>query len=258
MTALPERPTTSDAEASGSRAPGAASGTPTAPVLSARPAPALPPYPAWWSARIVLPAVTLATLATLLVDRPAHRVLVWPAAAGYGWDGALRALGYLPTWLAVGAAFVLVDRPARRSWARGSFLVGAALSAGLLAEIAKLLVRRARPGEVGGDVLHFVPFSEDLLHSGRFGMPSSHASVAFGAAFALSVLWPRAGPLFFLLAAGCGLTRILAGAHFASDVLAAVAVGYLGARIAAAVVERAQRGSRGASSRSGPDGGEVR
>jgi membrane-associated phospholipid phosphatase len=45
--------------------------------------------------------------------------------------------------------------------------------------------------------------------------------VAFGAAFMLAYLFPRARWVWFALAAGCGITRVLARAHFVSDVVVA-------------------------------------
>jgi membrane-associated phospholipid phosphatase len=45
--------------------------------------------------------------------------------------------------------------------------------------------------------------------------------VAFGAAWMLSYLFPRARWVWITLAAGCGLSRVLAQAHFVSDVVVA-------------------------------------
>ena len=58
-------------------------------------------------------------------------------------------------------------------------------------------------------------------------MPSSHALVAFGAAAVLSRIYPRARIIWWGLAWGCGLSRVAAGAHFLSDVVAAAVIGWL-------------------------------
>jgi membrane-associated phospholipid phosphatase len=50
--------------------------------------------------------------------------------------------------------------------------------------------------------------------------------VAFGAATALARLFPRAKWVWFLLAAGCGATRILSRAHFLSDVMLGSLMGW--------------------------------
>ena len=61
-------------------------------------------------------------------------------------------------------------------------------------------------------------------------MPSSHAAVAFGGAWMLAALYPRAAPIALALAAGCALTRVLEGDHWLSDVVAAGALGWAVAR----------------------------
>jgi membrane-associated phospholipid phosphatase len=43
--------------------------------------------------------------------------------------------------------------------------------------------------------------------------------VAFGGAAMLAYCYPRTRWVWFTLAAGCGLTRVLARAHFLSDVV---------------------------------------
>ena len=58
------------------------------------------------------------------------------------------------------------------------------------------------------------------------GFPSGHTIVAFAGAAAIARLFPRAGPLAYLLAAGCGLTRILSHAHFAGDVVGGAIAGW--------------------------------
>jgi membrane-associated phospholipid phosphatase len=56
-------------------------------------------------------------------------------------------------------------------------------------------------------------------------MPSSHALIAFSGAAALAILFPRATPIWYALAIGCAITRLLAGAHFLSDVVAGTIIG---------------------------------
>jgi undecaprenyl-diphosphatase len=56
-------------------------------------------------------------------------------------------------------------------------------------------------------------------------MPSSHALVAFAGAAALARLFPRATPIWYALAVGCGITRLLSGAHFLSDVVVGALIG---------------------------------
>ena len=164
---------------------------------------------------------------------------------GEDWYRLLRVIGYAPTWLLVGAAFVLVDRRSERAtWARGGLVVGSALAAGVIAEIAKLVVSRGRP--IDGDVytgwVWHAPFS-GFVDGSNLGFPSSHAAVAFGGAAAMAMVLPGAGPVLMLLAAGCAVTRLLAGAHWLSDVYAGAVVGVVTAWVLASRLGVARRAS---------------
>lgn len=114
------------------------------------------------------------------------------------------------------------------------FLTIGATSA--LVHLFKLIVGRARPelfAEHGAYSL--TPFAYDDLYS---SFPSGH-SAAVGAFFgAFSMLAPRLRPLFLVGALTIGISRVVVGAHYPSDVAAglllglwtAVATAYLFAR----------------------------
>ncbi len=92
-----------------------------------------------------------------------------------------------------------------------------------LVHLAKLLVGRARP-ELFADhgAYSLTPFAYDDLFS---SFPSGH-SAAVGAFFgAFSMLVPRLRPLFLLGALVIGLSRIIVGAHYPSDVAAGLLLG---------------------------------
>ena len=57
------------------------------------------------------------------------------------------------------------------------------------------------------------------------GLPSSHTLVAFAGAAALARVFPRARWVFYVLAGGCAITRVMANAHFLSDVTVAACLG---------------------------------
>jgi membrane-associated phospholipid phosphatase len=98
--------------------------------------------------------------------------------------------------------------------------------AGGVAEVLKIVLRRERPGlHEGGYV--FRPFADRLFDTRDLGLPSSHTMVAFGGAAILARLFPRTAPVAYLVAAGCGLSRVMAGAHFASDVMVGALAGWL-------------------------------
>lgn len=182
----------------------------------------------------------------LAVDELAWTYLVHERVYEEDWGRLLRVMGFVPTWLLAALALWLVERPggslgagvsravpdvaARSAWARrrGLYLMGSVLVSGIVGEVLKLVFRRRRPGE-DFEWYDFRAWSDRPLHNGGLSMPSTHAVVAFGAAVALTRLFPRAWPVWWGLAVGCGLTRVLARAHYVSDIamaaLVAVVVG---------------------------------
>jgi membrane-associated phospholipid phosphatase len=149
----------------------------------------------------------------------------------HDWARLLRVAGFAPTWL-LGAVVLMLargDRLAREGWRvvlmPGLALIASVGSAGILGEMVKLLVRRERPGAHDGAYV-FAPW-DGHWSTGAIGLPSTHAIVAFAAAFALARLAPRTGPVWLLVAVGCGLTRLLDGAHFLSDVVAAALLAWV-------------------------------
>ena len=175
-------------------------------------------------ARFLIVSLIALILAHVL-DRFAFLYLRYPEVNSEDWGRLLRVMGFLPTWLLASLALALHDRVELWRFRRAYLLFFSPALSGLAGEILKILIRRLRPGETGEYA--FRAFSERPFSSGGFGMPSSHAVVAFGAAAMLSRLFPRAWPIWWLLGAGCGLTRILHGRHFLSDVVLAAIVGWL-------------------------------
>jgi membrane-associated phospholipid phosphatase len=191
-------------------------------MLSETPSAAAADRPSWtrW---LVLSA--LAIVAAHLLDEVAWRLVRVPAVYEKDWGRLLRSMGYLPFWLLMALAWWLQvrDDALRRS---GTWLLalGPTLG-GVAAELLKLLVRRVRPdAEQFGYA--FRAFAEGPLSNRGMGMPSSHTLVAFAGAFALARLFPRARWVFYLLAAGCGLSRVMATAHFLSDTVVAACVAW--------------------------------
>ena len=70
-----------------------------------------------------------------------------------------------------------------------------------------------------------------LSSSDKQSFPSAHTAAAFGFAVGLSMMYPAGRLVFYGLAIGCGFHRVLFGAHWFSDVVAAVFIGILLARV---------------------------
>jgi membrane-associated phospholipid phosphatase len=143
------------------------------------------------------------------------------------WARMLRLMGFLPMWIVAAVAIWLqgreVDRP--RAKLRAWYMVIAPTAAGLGAEILKLLLRRERP-EVNAGFYSFRQWSEQPFSTAGLALPSSHTMVAFGAATALGQLYPRARWVWYALAVGCGVTRVLSRAHFLSDAMFGALMGW--------------------------------
>lgn len=146
------------------------------------------------------------------------------------WYQMFRAAGYLPTWLLIGGAVLLVDRRAGRRASGGAAMMVGATGTGLAAEVLKPILGRHRPafdGSLDWNPLFGGVFHPDPYYGHSLGLPSSHAAVAFGAAFVIARMYPGAGSVALLAATGCAFTRLAAGAHVFSDVVVAALLAVL-------------------------------
>ncbi len=144
----------------------------------------------------------------------------------HDWYRMLRVVGFLGTWAVVGIIFILHDRNRHR----GAAVFLSALTAGALAELMKLIIGRERPvdgNQIQEGWYNFRPFLSGFTDGSNLGLPSSHAATAFGGCLMLAALIPNTRRFLILLALGCGITRMLTGAHFATDVYTGAILGYL-------------------------------
>ena len=132
-------------------------------------------------------------------------------------------------------AFFLVAGVAYRAprWVSYAIAMGiSGLAAGILAQIVKHLVGRARP-ELWLGASHYAPGSSTSF-------PSGHTVGAFALAGVLvfGSRNPAVRVIAFLLAFAVGLSRILAFRHWASDVLASMTLGLVTAWVVTRVSVR--------------------
>jgi membrane-associated phospholipid phosphatase len=187
----------------------------------------------WSESVIVVPAVLalLAVVSFLFVDLPLG---AWVKVGSFpdGIDKFLEASEHFGTFYGHVLIFLLIfamDPAHRRNLVR---LGAAAWSAGLATNVIKLLIARTRPKYHDFASLAsghgFLGFAPGLPGGSRIqGFPSAHTATAVGFAVALAHVYPRGRRVFYLLAGLVGLQRIATSSHFASDVLAGAAVGWL-------------------------------
>ncbi|MBX3131987.1 MAG: phosphatase PAP2 family protein [Gemmatimonadaceae bacterium] len=182
------------------------------------------------AAWVALGVTSAATATSLLVDRTVYELFNAPGVYDKDLGKLLRVMGFAGTWLFLALAVGLQHdgSEAARTIARrrGWLIFWAPVLSGALAEVLKIVVRRQRPGLNDG-AYGFRPWDERTWSGAGLAFPSSHAAVAFGGAFILARLFPRARWVVIVLALGCGVTRIVARAHFVSDVVFAAGLGWL-------------------------------
>ena len=130
----------------------------------------------------------------------------------------------------VGLTVALLEKRCR--WRVVSVLI-TAFSAGLSADLLKLVVYRFRPRDfdlsqgVLASFRDLLPVLDHSLHEMSSSFPSSHAATAAGLAFILIRLYPEGRPVFFLLFFLACLQRVVVSAHFPSDVLFGAGLGWI-------------------------------
>ena len=119
--------------------------------------------------------------------------------------------------------YQLDSAPAPGPLRKAAMVIAAVLAASVCAMLIKRTLGRVRPGrENAGQFL-----GPSLRHANfRESFPSSHSACAVALSAALSALYPQAAPTFWVLAIACALLRYILDAHWPSDVLGGVALGY--------------------------------
>jgi len=103
------------------------------------------------------------------------------------------------------------------------YLVATVLVSGLVADAIKIFCGRPRPKVFFGQHLYSFSFFE--ISAKMWSFPSGHSTTIFAVATAGYLLMPRRRLLWFAPAALVAACRVLAGAHFTSDVVAGAFIG---------------------------------
>lgn len=182
------------------------------------------------SAYIALAVTLAATAVAMLADATLYTYLNAPDVYEKDFGRLLRIMGFAGTWIALAVAVGLThggdDASRVVARRRGWLVFWSPMLAGALAEVLKIVVRRERPALNDG-AYGFRAWDERTWSGAGLAFPSSHTAVAFGGAFMLARIFPRARWVGYVLAAGCGLTRVFARAHFLSDTVFAAGLGWL-------------------------------
>lgn len=125
---------------------------------------------------------------------------------------------YLPYFLVIGALFFIFRLKLLKSriYALSFLALSVILARGIITPLIRFFYDRPRPFEV----LSFEPLFQDFNPS----FPSGHGAFFFALALAIFSLNRRWGFWFLGLALLNGLSRIIAGIHWPSDILGGIVV----------------------------------
>jgi membrane-associated phospholipid phosphatase len=137
----------------------------------------------------------------------------------------------IPTGAAIALAIVLRKRHVgfRNSAAYGliastiGFVFVSVSGAGLIANLAKNIIGRARPtlfDTVGPLDFKLFAFTPDYA-----SLPSGHATNIFAFATVIGILWPRGRVLLYTVAVWIAASRVIIGEHYFTDVVLGAMLG---------------------------------
>ena len=189
---------------------------------------------------MIAAAIAIALLAALaILDTEISHVgrgLPRPIVDAIGWLTLLGDSGYIlvaSLVVAIGAGLGLLV--ARRQAVVGGLKQLAALSVfvflgvglpGLVTAIVKRIIGRGRPViEAGAPDFQLLAWLDWTYQS----FPSGHATTGFALCFTVSFLAPRAFAWMLMLALLISMSRIVVGAHYATDIVGGAIIGTLGA-----------------------------
>jgi|GEM_PF-2135168 len=190
---------------------------------------------------VMIGLVCDADVAQAVLSLPAWLIDLNVTISKLGDSGYLFALALL--WMSFGFYFAscATSRRVYMMWVvqmqRGCYLFLVNATSGIFSIVAKNIIGRARPSDLGP--FHFEPFT----FMAKFAsMPSGHSITAFASAYVLATLFPSWRHVFYGLAVLVGVSRIIIHAHYVSDVLTGACVGLFWAYAVGCVMAHSRLG----------------
>lgn len=107
----------------------------------------------------------------------------------------------------------------------GFYLLIAVIISGLTCDVLKIICGRARPQLFFSNQQYGFYFWQ--FHSRFHSFPSGHSTTIAALGTACSLMWPRTRWFFLLIITVVAISRVIVGAHYLSDVMIGVYLGFL-------------------------------
>lgn len=176
------------------------------------------------------PLLVIGAGLVLLLLQPSLDAKILNGLAAWGGDGLGRLFAEGAYWAGHGAVQITLCilwllavkyYKAKSEFYHGAAGLAAVIGSGILVQVIKHLVGRARPRLTLPPWEHIGPSFDSDLHS----FPSGHAATSFALAAVLANRFPRQAWIFYTLAVLVGVGRVVGGSHYPSDVLAGAVLG---------------------------------
>lgn len=182
--------------------------------------------PKLWTAHPLAAAGIALLVASLIafVDRPAAKFIATSrTSASQDLAQLVSLFGSPMLYLLIGVIAIAASRRTSIQRNRVLFLVLAATTPWIWADLLKVLFGRARPALYLED--GFYGFQPLHMDPSFWSFPSGHSTVAAAVAASLSIILPTYCYTFLLLALLVAVSRVTLGIHYPSDAVAGLLLG---------------------------------